>query len=62
MNTRKWLVGLVLLATAAAFAGEELAETGHPAPLFRLPMYNPPPSGSTFVGIDRFVGAGAEDK
>lgn len=62
MNTRRWLVGLVLMATAAAYAGEELAETGHPAPVFRLPMYNPPPSGSTFLGIDKYVGPEAQDK
>jgi thiol-disulfide isomerase/thioredoxin len=64
MNVRSWCVGLMLLSCAAAGRGhaEELAQNGGPAPMFRLPVYNPKPVGATVVGLDRYVGADACDK
>ncbi len=64
MNVRSLAMGLVLLlaAPAATAWAEDLAEVGKPAPMFRLPVYNPKPVGAGVVGLDRFVGADAKDK
>lgn len=62
MSTRTWVVGLMLAVSFPAFAGEDLAETGRPAPMFRLPVYNAKPVGSTVVGLDKYVGYDAQDK
>lgn len=65
MTTRNWLWGMVLIAAVGSSTGaaaQELADTGRPAPMFRLPVYNPQPGGPTVVGLDRFVGPDAQDK
>lgn len=64
MNARTFFAGLMLLSSASAFAGEELAETGKPAPMFRLPVYNGKEIGlgTMPVGLDRYVGPQAQDK
>ena len=61
---RSLAMGLVLLlsAPAATAWAEDVAEDGKPAPMFRLPVYNPKPVGASVVGLDRFVGADAKDK
>ena len=56
----------VLLAAlsigGSAWANEELAAEGKAAPMFRLPVYNPKPVGTTVLGLDKYIGAEASDK
>lgn len=44
-----------------ARADDDLAAVDKPAPMFRLPVYNSAAVGSTFVGLDRYVGPDATD-
>jgi peroxiredoxin len=53
---------VVAVLSATAVDAEELATVDRPAPTFRLPVYNAGPVGSTFVGLDRYVGPDATDK
>ncbi len=56
----------VALAAASLIAStapaEELAAVDKPAPMFRLPVYNAKAVGAPVVGLDRYVGQGANDK
>jgi thiol-disulfide isomerase/thioredoxin len=52
----------LVAAPAAALADDELAAVDHPAPMFRLPVYNAKPVGQSVVGLDRYVGPDATEK
>jgi len=52
----------LVTAPAAALADDELAAVDHPAPMFRLPVYNAKSVGQTVVGLDRYVGPDATEK
>ncbi len=52
---RNLLIAGVILSAGLAKA-DELAEQGKPAPMFRLPVYNPKEAGQPVVGLDRWVG------
>jgi thiol-disulfide isomerase/thioredoxin len=52
----------ILIAAAQAHAQEALPEVGKPALMFRLTTYNPKESGAAAVGLERYVGAQAQDK
>lgn len=56
------LTASVLLLSSAAFAEEELATQGKPAPMFRLPVYNAKEVGAPNLGLDKWLGADATDK
>lgn len=58
------LLAVALIALALpALAEDELAQVDKPAPMFRLPVYNQKASGgSTYLGLDKFVGPDASDK
>ncbi len=56
------VIAVSLLVVGAAFAQDELASKGKPAPAFRLPVYNAKAVGSTVVGLDKYLGAEAPDK
>lgn len=62
MRRRPLAVVLSLGVATAALADDELAAVGRPAPMFRLPVYNAKPVGSTVLGLDKFVGADAADR
>lgn len=53
---------LTFTIAQAAWAQDELAAVNKPAPMFRLPVYNAKPVGSTVVGLDKYVGPDASDK
>ncbi len=59
----KRLVIAAMLAFVPSIAvAENLATVNGPAPMFRLPMYNPPKDAPNVLGLDRFVGPDANDK
>jgi thiol-disulfide isomerase/thioredoxin len=62
MTRRSLAVVLSLGVATAARADDELAAVNRPAPMFRLPVYNPKPVGSTVVGLEKFVGPDAADR
>jgi mannose-6-phosphate isomerase len=60
--TRTLIAAVALFAAGPAFADDELAAEGKPAPMFRLPVYNAKEVGATVLGLDKYIGAGAGDK
>ncbi len=60
--TRNLIVAVALVLSGSAFADDELAAQGKPAPMFRLPVYNAKAVGASVVGLDRYLGADAADK
>lgn len=62
MNRMFAALCLVLTVGSGAWAQDELAAVNKPAPMFRLPVYNAKPVGSTVVGLDKYVGPDASDK
>lgn len=53
---------LALTVGTSAWSQDELAAVNRQAPMFRLPVYNAKPVGSTVVGLDKYVGPDATDK
>jgi thiol-disulfide isomerase/thioredoxin len=62
MRALAWVGAVTLLVGASARAQEALPAEGRPAPAFRLPVYNPAPVGASSLGLERYVGPGAQDK
>jgi thiol-disulfide isomerase/thioredoxin len=64
MRSSLTLAVVLSLAAGRAFAEEELATVDKPAPTFRLPIYNAAAMGekAMMLGVDRYVGAEAQDK
>lgn len=60
--TRIAIATAALLLSGSAFAEDELASQGKPAPMFRLPVYNEKAAGAKVVGLDKWLGSDASDK
>jgi len=56
------LAVVLMCLSMPALAEDELADIGQPAPMFRLPAYNPQAVGKGMVGLDTLVGPDATDK
>jgi thiol-disulfide isomerase/thioredoxin len=61
----KRLLSAMLLSisiAAPAWANDDLPSANKPAPMFRLPLYNPAVSNTGMLGLDQYIGPDATDK